>query len=77
MEIGSSHSGDRHPNIQLHTAELIKYRDERKSVRFVLVGGETLQGVIRWFDDYVVHIADSERNEITLFKHAIVHYTTV
>ena len=74
MEYGSSTSDDRSPTIHLHTAELIKYRDERKALLFTLNGGENLEGVIRWFDDEAIHIVGPERTEMTLFKHAVAYY---
>jgi sRNA-binding regulator protein Hfq len=74
MEGAPSGSGDRSRTVHLHTAELIKYRDERKSLLFTLIGGENLEGVIRWFDDEAIHIVGPERTEATLFKHAITYY---
>ena len=74
MEGGSSTSSDRSPAVLQHTAELIKYRDERKTLQFTLVGGESLEGVIRWFDEEAIHIVGPERTEATVFKHAIAYY---
>lgn len=74
MEFGSSTSSDRSPAVLLHATELIKYRDERKTLQFSLLGGEILEGVIRWFDEETIHIAGPERTEVTLFKHAIAFY---
>ena len=74
MESGTSTTSDRHPTVPLHAAELIKYRDERKTLQFTLVGGENVEGVIRWFDDEAIHIVGPERTEVTLFKHAVAYY---
>ena len=76
MEGSASGSGDKPPNILLHTAELIKYRDERKALQFTLVGGNTVEGVIRWFDDEAIHLVDADRSEMTLFKHGVLWYRT-
>ncbi|GAB4452720.1 MAG: hypothetical protein OHK0029_04160 [Armatimonadaceae bacterium] len=69
-------SSERQPAVQLHASELIKYRDERRTLRFTLIGGETLEGAVRWFDDAAIHVVLADRNEITLFKHAILFYQT-
>lgn len=65
---------DQENSVLLHTAELIKYRDERKSLKFTLTTGMELEGVIRWFDHEAIHLVAPDRTEITLFKHAIVLY---
>lgn len=74
MEGAASTSGDRLPSIHLHTAELIKYRDERKSLVFTVLGGDSLEGFIRWFDDEAIHLVEPDRNEVTLFKHSVLFY---
>jgi sRNA-binding regulator protein Hfq len=74
MEGGSSTSSDRPPVVLLHTAELIKHRDERKTLQFTLIGGESLEGVIRWFDEEAIHLVGPERTEVTVFKRAIAYY---
>lgn len=74
MEGASATSGDRLPTVLLHTAELIKYRDERRMLVFTLLHGEPVEGTIRWFDEEAIHLVDAERSEVTLFKHAIASY---
>ena len=76
MEGAATSSHDRTFEVQLHNAELIKFRDERKTLTFVLTSGETLEGFVRWFDDHAVHVVISgpERSETTVFKHAITRY---
>ncbi len=76
MEGAAASSRDRAFEVQLHNAELIKFRDERKILTIVLTGGETLEGFVRWFDDQAIHlvVGGSERSETTVFKHAIVRY---
>lgn len=76
MEGAAASSHERTFEVQLHNAELIKFRDERKILTVVLTSGETLEGFVRWFDDHAVHlvVGGSERSETTVFKHAIVRY---
>jgi len=78
MEGGASSSHDRAPGVALHAAELIKFRDERKTLLFTLISGETIEGFVRWFDDTAIHVAlgGPDRAEATLFKHAIIRYQT-
>ena len=74
MEMGSSGGNERIPQVQRHTAELIRARDERRALVFTLVNGNVLEGAVRWFDDDAVCIVNGDRDEITVFKHAILHY---
>jgi len=74
MELGSDRSRDRAPMVLLSESEMIRYRDERKTLTFTLTGGGEIEGAVRWFDAETVHIVDAERNELTLFKHAIQFY---
>lgn len=74
MDISPNASRDTHPHTRLHTAELIKYRDERKTLVFTLSGGDTVEGSIRWFDEEAIHVVLPDRDELTLFKHAIHYY---
>jgi RNA chaperone Hfq len=62
------------PVVLLHSAELIKFRDERRTIVFTLTGGEKIEGAIRWFDEMAIHITLADRNELTIFKHAILYY---
>ena len=73
---GIVRSGDRSAGIHTHSAELIRFRDERKTLFFTLTNGDKLEGFIRWFDDEAIHVVVSgqDRAEITLFKHAIIQY---
>ncbi len=76
MEGAAASSHDRTFEVQLHNAELIKFRDERKILTVVLTNGDTVEGFVRWFDDQAVHLVISgpDRSETTVFKHAIVRY---
>ena len=83
MEFGASTSHDRSVDVPLHESELIKFRDERRTLLFVLSNGQTLEGTVRWFDQTVIHVlptdsagtsSASQQTGLTLFKHAVVHY---
>ncbi len=74
MEGAAATSRDRAVPVLQHVGELIKFRDERKTLRFTLLDGNVVEGVIRWFDDEAVHIVTSNRDEITLFKHSVSYY---
>ena len=74
MDLGIDRSKDRAAVVLLSESEMIRYRDERKVLTFSLLNGEELEGSVRWFDSVSIHLVDAERNELTLFKHAIQHY---
>ncbi|MBC8139831.1 MAG: RNA chaperone Hfq [Armatimonadetes bacterium] len=76
MNIAPSGGNDRPPTVQRSDAEMIRARDERRTLSFTLTSGTTVEGVVRWYDDYSICIADENRDEITVFKHAILHYKT-
>ena len=63
------------PHVLLSSSELIKYRDERKTLAFTLVNGQVLEGVIRWFDSEAIHIATGDRDELTLVRHSLLYYS--
>lgn len=75
MNTISTGSTNEHPYpVPLHVQELIRYRDERKMLLFMLVGGEALEGAVRWFDDKTIHIVQQNRDELTLMRAAIQYY---
>jgi RNA chaperone Hfq len=74
MDISPISGSERQPTIQRSTSEMIRFRDERRTLVFTLVNGTTLEGVVRWFDDSSIGIADADRDEMTLFKHAILYF---
>lgn len=65
---------DRTPTIQLSSAAMIRLRDERTILAFLLVNGQTLTGSVKWFDDHAIQIVTGEGKEITIHKHAILYY---
>ena len=54
--------------------ELIKYRDNRTSLVVTLSSGETLEGAIRWYDDHALRLVQADRNEVTVYLHAVAYY---
>jgi sRNA-binding regulator protein Hfq len=77
MDLGPG-GGNEHPvHIPNSAQELIKFRDERKTLAFQLSNGEKQEGAVRWFDDSAIHIVTPEREEMTLFRHAILYYRPV
>ncbi len=74
MDVAAVGSGDRYPQVQQHSSELIRFRDERRSLVFALQGGETIEGSVRWFDDHTIHIVTADRDELTVYKHAVLYY---
>jgi RNA chaperone Hfq len=54
--------------------ELIKYRDNRTSLTVTLSNGETLEGAIRWYDDYALRLVQADRSEVTVYLHAVAYY---
>jgi RNA chaperone Hfq len=74
MELGIDRSRERTATVLHSESEMIRYRDERRTLAFTLMSGLVIEGAVRWFDSMTIHIVDAERNEMTLFKHAIQHY---
>jgi RNA chaperone Hfq len=72
MDFGPSR--DRLPTIQLSSAAMIRLRDERATLAFLLVNGQTLTGQVKWFDDFTINVLTTEGLEITVQKHAIIYY---
>ncbi len=74
MNIAPSGGGDRFPAVQRNEAEMIRARDERRAIEFTLVNGAVMEGIIRWYDDDTICIADENRSEVTVYKHAILYF---
>ena len=60
--------------ISLREVELIKYRDNRTTLTVTLLGGETLEGAVRWYDDKALRLVLPDRSEVTVYLHAIATY---
>ena len=54
--------------------ELIKYRDNRTLLTLTLMSGQTLEGAIRWCDDFAMRLVQADRSELTIHLHAIAYY---
>lgn len=74
MNMSAMSSSDRPVSVLQHVAEMVRYRDEKRPLSFVLTNGTTIDGVIEWFDDQAVHVASATTGSLTLFKHAILYY---
>jgi RNA chaperone Hfq len=66
---------DRLPTIQLSSSAMIRQRDEKSVLTFTLTSGQAVSGTVLWFDDYTVHLKQSNGAELTLFKHAVLYYS--
>ena len=60
--------------ISLREVELIKYRDNRTTLTVTLLGGEILEGAVRWYDDNALRLVLPDRSEVTVYLHAIATY---
>jgi len=76
MNLAPTGGNERPPAVKRNESEMIRARDERRTLVFSLTNGTTVEGVVRWFDDYAVCIADDNRDEITLYKHAVLYFKT-
>jgi sRNA-binding regulator protein Hfq len=68
--------GKTHPDerISPREVELIKYRDNRTTLAVTLTSGETLDGMIRWYDSLALRLVQSDRSEVTIYFQAIAYY---
>ncbi len=71
MSFGSSGGNERPAPMKRSDSEMIRARDERRPMTFTLMDGNILEGVVRWFDDEAICIGNENRDEITVYKHAI------
>jgi sRNA-binding regulator protein Hfq len=71
---GGSGIHDRSERISPREGELIKFRDLRTPLVFHMLTGDTIEGVIRWYDGSSVRVARPDSTEITLFFHALSYY---
>ncbi len=53
--------------------QMIRIRDDKKTVTFALVNGQSVVGQVLWFDSGTYHV-HSDQGELTLLKHAVLHY---
>jgi len=64
----------REERISPREVELIKYRDNRTMLSVTLLGGETLEGAVRWYDDQALRLVQADRTEVTVYLRAIAYY---
>jgi len=64
----------REERITPREVELIKYRDNRTMLAVTLLGGETLEGAVRWYDDQALRLVQADRSEVTVYLHAVAYY---
>lgn len=76
MDFGTERR-DRPMPVQISAAEMIRFRDEKRPMQFLLTNGQTLEGAITWFDDHAIHVVGTSAGDITLFKHAVILYRPV
>lgn len=53
--------------------QMIRLRDDKKTVTFTLQNGHNVVGQVLWFDASTYHVA-TDQGELTLLKHAVMHY---
>ena len=74
MNMAQSGGNERPPAVKRNESEMIRARDERRTLVFTLTNGTTVEGVVRWFDDDTICVADDSRDETVLMKHAVLFY---
>ena len=67
-------SREREERIGPREGQLIKYRDSRTPLVFHLVGGETISGLVRWFDHSSVCVLRDDQSEATVMNIALAYY---
>lgn len=67
---------EREERVGPREVELIRYRDNRTPLQFLLVNGEMIEGSIRWYDQSALRIVQADRTELTVHLHAIIYYKT-
>jgi sRNA-binding regulator protein Hfq len=55
--------------IPISDTQMIRIRDDRKTVSFTLINGHTLAGQVLWFDSFAYHVG-TDQGELTLPRHA-------
>ena len=64
----------REERISPREVELTRYRDNRTMLAITLLGGETLEGAVRWYDDQALRLVQADRTELTVYLHAVAYY---
>jgi sRNA-binding regulator protein Hfq len=53
--------------------QMIRLRDDKKTLTFTLLNGHNVVGQVLWFDSSTYHVS-TDQGELTLLKHAVMHY---
>ncbi len=64
----------REERISPREVDLIKYRDNRTVLIVTLLGGEVMEGAVRWYDEYALRLVQADRSEVTVYLHAVAYY---
>ena len=59
--------------VPLSDTQMIRVRDDKKSVAFALVNGQTVIGQVLWFDSFAYQVS-GDQGELTIPRHAVLHY---
>ena len=59
--------------IPMSDTQMIRIRDERKTVSFALISGQVIAGQVLWFDAFAYHVG-TDQGELTVPRHAVLHY---
>ena len=60
--------------ISLREIELIKFRDSATPLSVKLTTGESLEGVIGWYDERAIHLVQMDKEEVTNYCEAVAYY---
>jgi sRNA-binding regulator protein Hfq len=64
----------REERISPREVDLIKYRDNRTVLIVTLLSGEIMEGAVRWYDEHALRLVQADRNEVTVYLHAVAYY---
>lgn len=64
----------REERISPREVDLIKYRDNRTILTVTLLNGEIMEGAVRWYDEHALRLVQADRNEVTVYLHAVAYY---
>ena len=58
-------------------AELQKFIREKRIIEVILLTGQKLKGVLKWFDEQAYRITMEDGESITLQRNAVIGYRSV
>ena len=59
--------------VPLSDSQMIRIRDDKKTVSFALTNGQTIGGQVLWFDSFAYHVS-TDQGELTIPRQAVLHY---